>query len=64
VFPVLKGEGAGERQGKRSQPRALRVYLRRAGLHHPLDGFVEALATLRTGQATFAELRAGRPRAR
>ncbi|HWA77875.1 MAG TPA: hypothetical protein VG937_36325 [Polyangiaceae bacterium] len=60
VFPVRKGKRAGERQTKRSHARELRFYLWRAGVHRPLEGFAEALATLRTAQAKLAELRAGK----
>lgn len=51
---------AGERQTKRSHARELRFYLWRAGVHRPLEGFVEALATLRAAQAKLTELRAGK----
>ena len=47
VFPVLKGERAGERHGKRSHARELRAALWTAGVHRPLPGFVEALEKLR-----------------
>ncbi|HKO53333.1 MAG TPA: tyrosine-type recombinase/integrase, partial [Polyangiaceae bacterium] len=54
VFPVLKGERAGERHGKRSHARELRAALWRAGVHRPLAGFSEALQALRQAERSLA----------
>jgi len=71
VFPVLKGKRAGERQGqrkgedepkrqgKRSHARELRHYLWRAGVHHPLPGFDEAVAALRKAEQAVADVEPG-----
>ncbi len=58
VFPVLAGERAGQKQGKRSHARELRAALWRAGVHRPLPGFDAALVDLRNLEAALAAERA------
>ncbi len=58
VFPVLKGERAGERQGKRSHARELRAALWLAGVHRPLAGLTEALTSLHALETALAQARA------
>ncbi len=62
VFPVQKGERAGEKQGKRSHARELRAALWRAGVHRPLPGFEEALAALLVADERLAGLRESKAR--
>lgn len=54
VFPVRKGDRAGEQQTKRSHARELRHYLWEADVHRPIDGqeeaFAEAVNALRTAE--------------
>lgn len=57
VFPVLKGERKGQRQGKRSHVRELREALWTAGIHHPKDGFDDAVAALGEAERALAEAR-------
>ena len=47
VFPVERGERAGQQQLKRSHARELRAALWMAGVHMPLEGFEEAAEALR-----------------
>lgn len=58
VFPVLKGDRVGERQGKRSHARELRAALWVAGVHHPLPGFDAAMDALGAIEAELARARA------
>jgi hypothetical protein len=63
VFPALrdgKKRKKGQRQGKRSHARELRLYLWRAGVHTPLPGFDEAMATLESATTALAEARAAK----
>lgn len=57
VFPIMTGKRAGERQGKRSHARELRIALWRAGVHRPLPGLPEALAALRAAEAAVEPAR-------
>lgn len=58
VFPVLRGDKKGQRQGKRSHARELRAALWVAGVHHPLPGFDDAMAALQAAEAALADARA------
>ena len=58
VFPIMRGKRAGERQGKRSHVREFRRGLWAAGVHRPLQGFLEALGELRAAEAAVEPARA------
>ena len=54
----MKGDRAGEKQGKRSHARELRNALWAAGIHRPLPGFDEAMAKLQTARGRLASAQA------